>query len=485
MAARRVVVVGAGMTGLVAARELAKDDRFEVICLEAADRVGGQICTLPIDGAQVDVGAEAVHLGAPQVAALVRELGLADDVVAAAPGGSVMATRKGLQPLPAGVGPTGPTKVLPVLKSGILTPLGILRAGLEPLMALRKLPDDLSVGDFTARRFGREVTDTFVDPLLGNLHGGDVHRLSLQATAPQLAPDAVSGTSLLLKNLTLPQPVARLVGRVLPALAPKPARPRPGGSPLPMFATWPDGLQTLPRTLAEQGGAQVRTGCPVTSLSRPDDGRWLLTLASGEQIDADEVLLTTPGAVSAGLLREHCPEAAALYAAVPTASVATVVLGYDPAQATANHILREHNGILLPSMRVRTFKAATNLSRKWPRLGATHHLLRASVGRTGTTMADDLTDEQLTSRVAEEIADLTGLAAQPQVRVVHRWPASMPQLQPGHKQRVAAARAALARIDGLHIAGCSVDGLGIGATVKSGQEAARVIISSHNQKDNQ
>lgn len=221
----RVVVVGAGVSGLVAARELTKHPELEVICLEGSDRVGGQLHTLEIDGAAVDVGAEAIHLGAPHVAALVRELGLAERVVGAARGASVMGTRKGLRPLPAGVGPTGPTKIWPVLKSGILTPRGLLRAGLEPLMARRRVPEDVTVGSFTQGRFGKEVTDTFVDPLLGNLHGGDVHRLSLQATAPQLVADASNGTSMLLKNLHLPAPLAGLAARVrrTPALG----SPRP------------------------------------------------------------------------------------------------------------------------------------------------------------------------------------------------------------------------------------------------------------------
>lgn len=478
----RVVVVGAGVSGLVAARELTKHPELEVICLEGSDRVGGQLHTLEIDGAAVDVGAEAIHLGAPHVAALVRELGLAEHVVGAARGASVMGTRKGLRPLPAGVGPTGPTKIWPVLKSGILTPRGLLRAGLEPLMARRRVPEDVTVGSFTQGRFGKEVTDTFVDPLLGNLHGGDVHRLSLQATAPQLVADASNGTSMLLKNLHLPAPLAGLAARV--RRTPAPGSPRPGasrgGSALPMFATWPGGLQELTAALAAE--VDVRTDARVTGLEREGQG-WRVLVEGQEPLLADHVLLTAPGAASAELLREHCPQAAALYDHVPMASVATVVLGYEPAAATANPTLRDHNGILLPSNLVRTFKAATNLSRKWPGLGARHHLMRASVGRFGSSLAEELTDEQMTRRVADEISDLTGLAARPELAQVHRWPASMPQLQPGHKDRVEAARDALATVGGITIAGCSVDGLGIGSTVKSGQQAAREIITTFKDKD--
>lgn len=454
---KRVIVVGAGITGLVAAREIARDPSVDVICLEASDHVGGQVHTIEVDGAQVDVGAEAVHLGAPHVAALVRELGLAESVVGAAPGSSVMATRKGLRPLPAGVGPTGPTRIWPVLKSGILSPLGLLRAGLEPLTALRKVDSDIAVGDFTRARFGREVTDTFVDPLLGNLHGGDVHRLSLRATAPQLVDDASAGRSMLLKNLK----------RSKPASGPQKA-------PLPAFASWPGGLAAFTRALAEQSRATIRTGARVVGLEH-GGARWTVILDDGERLAADQVLFTTPGAVTADLLRPHSPATAQLYDRVPTASVATVLLGWDRAAAAKSRILCDFNGILLPSKRVRTFKAATNLTRKWPELGSTHHLLRASVGRVDSSLFDELDDDRMTTRVASEISSMTGIDAEPQVRLVYRWPHAMPQLMPGHKERVATAREQLAALGGIAIAGATVDGLGIGATVRSGQQAATLV----------
>ncbi|WP_420176679.1 protoporphyrinogen oxidase [Luteococcus sp. OSA5] len=463
MASRRVVVVGAGITGLVAARELGRDGSLEVICLEASDRIGGQVHTVPAEGALVDVGAEAIHLGAPHIAALADELGLTQSVLGATPGSSVLATRKGLRPLPAGVGPTGPTKIWPVLKSGILSPAGLVRAGLEPLMARKRFTEDLGVGDFTARRFGREVTDTFVDPLLGNLHGGDVHQLSLQATAAQLVPTAANGRSMLLKTLKRP--------------ATTPAAPKPGKAPLPMFASWPTGLGTFTEALAAQSKATIRTKAPVEALERIGQ-QWRVVLADGEAIDADHVLLTTPGPVSSGLLREHCPAAAALYDQVPLVSVATVLLGWRREDVADNPTLRDANGILLPSNRARTFKAATNLTRKWPHLETPLHLLRASVGRDGNTLADDLTDEQLAARVAAEIGELTGLLAAPVFSAVHRWPHSMPQLRPGHKARVAAARQALQELGGISIAGSAVDGLGISSTVKSGQQAAREILTT-------
>ncbi len=55
-----VVVVGAGMTGLTAARLLAKHGR-SVVVVEARDRIGGRIHTERRDGWTTDVGASWIH----------------------------------------------------------------------------------------------------------------------------------------------------------------------------------------------------------------------------------------------------------------------------------------------------------------------------------------------------------------------------------------------------------------------------------------
>lgn len=481
-----VVVVGGGITGLVASRELAKDPGLEVVLLEADERLGGQVRTVELDGAHVDVGAEAIHLGAPHVAALVRELGIDDDVVGAAPGSSVMLTRRGLRPLPAGVGPTGPTRIWPVLRSRILTPRGLLRAGLEPLAASRRVTTDTSVGAFTTARFGREVTDTFVDPLLGNLHGGDVFQLSLTSTAPQLLADAREGRSLLAKGLWARKPSGPSPRTLLTSLRRRadrgtgttPATATPtsatGAGRLPFFATWPEGLRRFTDALAEQSGAEVRTGTPVRSLERTADGRWLVRLP-GDELLADHVVLTTPADVTARLLADVDAEASAAIGQVPLVSVATVVLGFEPGRAATNPLLRDSNGILLPSTRARTFKAATNLGRKWPGLGSSTHLLRASVGHSSNTLADSLGDDEMTSRVAAELRHVAGLDVPIELGRVYRWPKAMPQLQPGHKERIERARASLRERGGLSVAGSGVDGLGIGSTVRSGQQVAREV----------
>ena len=70
-----VVVVGAGMAGLTAARAMAKAG-LKVLVVEAQDRIGGRIWTRHVGDEAIELGAEFVHGRPPELWALIEEAGL-------------------------------------------------------------------------------------------------------------------------------------------------------------------------------------------------------------------------------------------------------------------------------------------------------------------------------------------------------------------------------------------------------------------------
>lgn len=461
-----VVVVGGGMTGLVAARRLALAGQ-DVTVVEQAGRLGGQVHTVRVGSRWVDVGAEAVHLGAPAARHLVEELGLVDGVLGSRPGQSWLWTGRELRALPAGVTPAGPTRLRPVVTSGVMSVRGLGRAGLEPIIA-RMRPaltsdEDVSVGAFVSSRFGTEVTERFIDPLLGSLHGGDVHRLSLRACAPALVDAATQRRSLMRRKR-----------------AQAPAPHHPGSTPaLPMFGSWPGGLRTL--TEAVLGGlpVTVRLGLRVQRLTAGPTGYDLELADAGggvAELHADAVVLATPASAAARLVASSSPRAAGLLDAAQVAKVATVVLGFDRS-ATKGLRAFGGTGVLLPSTSGMLLKAATHLSRKWPQFSDDDScLVRLSAGRSGDDRIDELTDAELVTQLLADFHTVTGLDAPTEVLHVQRWSDGLPQLRVGHQARLATIREELAHaLPGVVLAGSAYEGLGLASCIASGDAAAAAV----------
>jgi monoamine oxidase len=70
-----ILVIGAGMAGLTAARALAEAGR-KVLVIEAQDRIGGRIWTRHIGDEAIELGAEFIHGRPPELWALIEEAGL-------------------------------------------------------------------------------------------------------------------------------------------------------------------------------------------------------------------------------------------------------------------------------------------------------------------------------------------------------------------------------------------------------------------------
>lgn len=448
-----VAVVGGGVSGLMCARRLSQQG-VHVILFEAEPSLGGAILTKPFAGHYIDLGAEAVHISAPQMKELIEELGLSGELITSNLGSSGLWTRRGLRRLPAGVGPSGPRRLRPVLGSGVMSIRGLVRAGLEPLIPRRALIGDIGVGEYVSQRFGRQVVERFVDPILGSLHAGNVHKLSLRALTPELAAIADKGSSVMLSR-----------------------RGQKSGPPL-SFATWPGGLSTLVNRILIDTDVEMRTSTPVESVKKLPNGRYQITETNGKIIEVDAVVFAVPARVTANLIRSLSQNAANILEKIRYASVATVLVAYPLAAARDAQALKA-TGLLVPSNSGRILKAATFLTTKWPHLAdPKYFLMRLSSGRVDEREIEKLEDSELVARLHKDLVDATGISAEPIEYFVQRWPDAMPQLEIGHLELVAKARKELEIYPGVLLAGASYDGLGIAACLRSGERAASACLTT-------
>ena len=454
----RVVVVGGGITGLAAALEVrALRPDADVVVLEAAARLGGKVGVSDVAGLAVDEGADSLLTRVPDGLGLVAAAGLAEQLVAAASGQASVWSDKRLRPLPAGTLLGVPTDLAALARSGLLSSRGLARARLDLVLPGAPVEDDISVGDLVARRFGREVVERLVDPLLGGVYAGHAELLSLQATLPQLVPHAARHRSLL------------RAARAARASAP----PADG----PLFVSLPGGLGRLPAAVAAASGAQVRLGTTVRELARTTSG-WSLTTGSAADpglVFADAVVLAVPGP-SAGRLLADVVRTDDL-TCLEYASVAIVTLVLDGPSPGAG------SGYLVPAVERRTTKAVTFSSRKWAHLAGERSVVRASVGRFGDTVELQHEDGELVALVLAELQQAVGPVPRLVDSRVTRWGGGLPQYAVGHLDRVRRIRAAVARHPGLSVGGAAYDGVGVPACARSGRQAARTALGHNGAHD--
>jgi oxygen-dependent protoporphyrinogen oxidase len=448
---RRVAVVGGGLAGLTAAYLLGEDPTLDILVLEGSPTLGGKLRLGEVAGVTVDVGAEAMLNRRPEGVELARELGL--EVVHPTAVGSRVWTRGALRPLPRSLMGV-PLDLDALARSGILSDEGMARVRREPELPPVHLDGDISVRDLVAGRFGDEVVDRLVEPLLGGVYAGQARLLSARAATPQLVTLAERGGSLLESAHTLPT------------------------SDAPVFAGLPGGMGRLPRALADTGRFNVRTNATVREL-RPVQGGQGFELIIGETrspetVRADAVVLATPAAPTARLLRDTAPAAATELAAVDYASTAVVTFAFRADDV--EHHLRDSSGFLVPPVDGRRIKASTFSFAKWDWVREAGRddllVLRTSLGRYGEERTLQVPDDELVASSLADLADATGLRADPVDSHVQRWGGGLPQYAVGHLDRTERVRAVVAEIPGLAVCGAAYDGVGIPAVIASARRAA-------------
>ena len=458
----RVVVVGAGVSGLATAYFLRErlGPGADVLLLEAASRAGGKVHTASVAGNPVDTGPDAFLSRAPELRRLVDSLGLADLVVEPRSTGTFIWSRGRLRPLPPGTAFGLPERLWPLLRSGLLSPTAVARAGLDLVLPRTVLPEDPSVADVVRPRFGAGVYDRLVAPLLGGVHAGDPARLSATSTVPEIAAMARSGRSL---YLTL-----RRRRRSAPPATGRPSAP---------LVSLRGGLTALTRRLTEELGPDtVRTGTPARTIERDPAGHYVVRTDQGI-VTARQVVLATPAYVAAGLVADLAPRAAALLREIEYVDVANVTLAFRRDQVPT---LPAGTGFLVPPVEGELVVGCSWLSQKWPQPAAAgdHVLVKVMVGRSGDSRWLAMDDAELVRRVREALDRMLGIAADPVESLVQRWPGAMPQYVVGHAARLSALDAALAATPGLLVTGAAYRGVGLAGCVAQADATATSLVTA-------
>lgn len=457
----QVLIAGGGITGLTTAYRLQERARAaglrpRILVVEKEQRLGGKTQTEHAQGMVIEAGPDSFVSTKPWFRELCQELNLP----LASTNPEVHTTyiyKAGLmQSLPAGMQLMVPTQIWPFVTTGLLSPLGKLRAALEPFVPARQTDGDESIGSFVGRRFGREVLENIAGPLMGGIYGGDWDQVSMKATFPMFMRQEREQRSLLMAAWKQKAAASR-------------RRRSPTG--FSTFLTIPTGLHTAVEALVDRsGGVEYELGTQLVQLERLASGSFRAELDSGEVLEADAVVLALPGYIAAALIRPDFQDVAELLDTIPYGSSVVVGLGYN--RSEIDHPL-DASGFLVPASEPLPISASTWVSSKWAHAAPPDKaLLRVFLGRAGGKNWTEETDDVILRVAQDGLYKTMGLRAEPIATRIFRWPKAMAQYRVGHLEKVDRVEHLMERSPGLYLAGAAYRGVGLPDCVREGTTAA-------------
>ena len=460
-----IAVVGAGISGLAVAyeiRELARrlPQAPRLLCLEAGPRAGGNVRSERDGEFLCEWGPNGFLDNVPATPRLVQRLGLGERMLKSEDAAARrFIYRDGkLRRVPEGAAS--------FLGSDILPLAGKLRLLGEPFARSKRDGADESVFQFAARRIGTPAAAVMVDAMVSGVYAGDARQLSLPAAFPKMRAMEQQHGSLFRAML------ARMRRRNGDSGGPA----GPGGT----LTSFRDGMQELIDALARVLGDDLRLSHPVEGVAHMGERGLRVLPREGAPLEVDAVVLANPARESARLVSTLDPEMSAAMAAIPSAPLVVMHLGFQTAALGEQPL---GFGFLVPrgqGLRMLGSLWSSFIFRE--RAAENRRLITVMIGGAHDPGAVELEDRELVAIVRRELQTAMGIHIPPYFTRIFRHPHGIPQYNIGHLQRVSTIERSLERYPGLFVSGNSYRGIAINACVDEAPRIAESVVEFLEQR---
>ncbi len=443
----KVVIIGAGISGLTAAWWLNKAGA-DVTVLERNSAAGGTIRSIREDGWLIETGPNSALETTPLFNEMFEGLGIISErLYADDRSNKRYILRDGkLHALPMSPGA--------FLGSSLWTIGGKLRLLKEPFVG--RSGKEETIAEFVERRLGREFLDYAINPFVAGVYAGNPEQLSVQAAFPKL--------------YALEQKYGGLIKGMIKGAKERKQRSEKAKDRAKMFS-FKDGMATFPEAIAAQLGERVQLGCEVEAVSAGD--RYNISYSkSGKhyECNADAVIFAAPAFATSRMVHSFSQSLSSMLDGIFYPPVTEVFLGFR-----SNQINRPLDGFgfLIPAVEKRKILGTLWSSSLFPQRAPEGHVaLTTFVGGSRQPELCGLSDDEMIRMVTGELQSIMSVSGDPVFSKIIRWQKAIPQYNLGHDRIVKEIEKCEKENPGLFFCSNFTGGIAVGDCVMSGKKIA-------------
>ncbi len=444
---KKVVVLGAGISGLTPAYFLAKEG-FDVTVLEKKREVGGSVETIKEKGFLFDRGPNSGLETTPVLSKIVSDLKLGDDLLYANKEASKRYILRDnmLHPLP--MSPPA------FIKTKLFSGKAKARLFAEPFIGRSKDGYYQSIADFVKRRLGQEFLDYAINPFVAGVYAGNPEELSVKSSFPKL--------------YELEEKYGGLIVGTVKSIKERKQRAEKSKQSARMFS-FTEGMQKLPNAIASYLGERLHTFCDVTSIEKNGNGFKIKYNNAGhlKEIECDILLSTIPAYTAADLFKSWDDKLIEHFNAIYYPPVLALMLGYNKESIRQS---LDGFGFLVPAKERRSFLGAIWSSVIFPnRSDDDKAAFTLFVGGARDPEVGNIDKEILIKKVRGEFEKIMGITEDPVYVGYKYWTRSIPQYNIGYIEHERYFDEFEKNNPGLYFSGNYRGGISIGDCLKNGE----------------
>lgn len=348
------------------------------------------------------------------------------------------------------------------LKTKLFSTGAKLRLLAEPLIGRSEDGYYQSIADFVKRRLGREFLDYAINPFVAGVYAGNPEELSVKSAFPKL--------------YALEEKYGGLIIGSIKSMNERKKRAEKSKQSAKMFS-FVNGMQTLPKAIADHLGEKVITSAEVTSISKTENGYSVKfnTGSTEKEIECDVVYSTLPAYVAADIFKDFDEKLENHLKEIYYPPVLVLYLVYD--KSVIKQPL-DGFGFLIPAKEKKSFLGAIWSSVIFPnRAEENMASFTLFIGGARDAGIGNIDKEVLFKKVRGEFEQIMGISAEP-VKLFYRyWPKSIPQYNIGYIEHERFIEGFEKKNPGLILGGNYRGGISVGDCIKNSEIMAEKIRS--------